>query len=117
MTRGGLDTYRLEGREPVRCSMLEWAKEFERRRPGWRVAETVPSPGLRVSTIFLGIDHGWGPGPPILFETMVFNDYGDGDCRRYATWAEAELGHMEIVEALQRRIDGEKAGADGPGIS
>lgn len=26
-----------------------------------------------VSTVWLGLDHGWGHGPPLIFETMVFN--------------------------------------------
>lgn len=58
-----------------------------------------------VSTVFLGLDHSFGDGPPILFETMVF--YGDsGDyTERYATWDEAVKGHVEIVAKLERGED------------
>ena len=27
---------------------------------------------IEVSTVFLGLDHGWCKGPPVLWETMVF---------------------------------------------
>ena len=62
----------------------------------------------RVSTVFLGIDLRMiGEGPPILFETMVFPvDEGLKESRgcRYCTWAEAEIGHMEVVEEMRQEI-------------
>lgn len=62
----------------------------------------------RVSTVFFGVDLRMaGEGPPILFETMVFPvDEGLKESRgcRYSTWAEAEVGHMEIVEAVREEI-------------
>jgi hypothetical protein len=70
--------------------------------------------GLRVSTVWLGLDHGFGDGPPLIFETMVFDNYSGkgimldgkpigliaGKDRlqwRYATEAEARKGHMRAV--------------------
>lgn len=62
---------------------------------------------VRVSTVWLGLDHRFGgDGPPLIFETMVFpkkngnwlDDYRDVDCQRYATEAEALAGHKEMVE-------------------
>lgn len=37
------------------------------------VAKTDLGP-VRVSTIWLGTDHGFGDGPPLIFETMVFDN-------------------------------------------
>ena len=52
---------------------------------------------VRVSTVFLGIDHNWGGGEPLLFETMVFGGPLDGEiCLRYPTWDRAENGHHRI---------------------
>lgn len=48
---------------------------------------------ITVSTVFLAFDHGWEPGKPVLFETMVFGGEDDGYIRRYHTWEEAERGH------------------------
>lgn len=61
-----------------------------------------------VSTVWLGLDHGWSGGAaPVIFETMVFtsaawNDPDGGvgpdlDCRRYSTEAEALAGHAATV--------------------
>ena len=48
-----------------------------------------------VSTVWLGCNHNYSDGPPLIFETMVFpvGSYYDLDCRRYATEAEARAGH------------------------
>lgn len=66
-----------------------------------RVAKTTLSGGTYISTIFLGIDHGFSDGPPLVFETMVFpsaDDMSDMDCERYSTAAEAREGHERMVE-------------------
>jgi hypothetical protein len=64
-----------------------------------------------VSTVFLSHDHRFhGDGPPILFETMVFDHGGDESnwsgwadlyCERYCTRVEAEAGHARVVAALE----------------
>jgi hypothetical protein len=60
---------------------------------------------LRVSTVFLGIDHNFGrTGPPLFFETMVF---GNGYQERYCTWQEAKDGHARVVAWLRNRYCGE----------
>ena len=48
---------------------------------------------VRVSTVFLGIDHSFGLGPPLLWETMIFGGAHDDYCERYASYAEAVKGH------------------------
>lgn len=68
-----------------------------------RVAEDTIG-RLWVSTVWLGMDHSFGGGPPLIFETMVFVVTGEGhdlDCRRYATEAEALAGHEEVVTAIR----------------
>lgn len=57
-----------------------------------------------VSTVFIGLDHSYGSGPPLLFETMVFNGPCDGEQRRYPDWTSAEAGHGETVEAIRRAL-------------
>jgi hypothetical protein len=74
-----------------------------------RVAQTEVAPGISVSTVFLGIDHRFtgSDGAPIVFETMVFDDYESGDCYRYATWDEAVAGHKAVVKRLEKRLCGD----------
>jgi len=52
---------------------------------------------VRVSTVFLGLDHGWGSGELLLWETMVFGGKLDGLCERYASRADALAGHANVV--------------------
>lgn len=48
---------------------------------------------IAISTVFLGLDHNYGGGPPLLYETMIFGGPHDGDTWRYATMKEAIAGH------------------------
>ena len=53
-----------------------------------------------VSTVWLGLDHGFGMGgPPLIFETMIFGDHGVSDHGqwRYSTEQAARQGHAEAV--------------------
>ncbi len=80
--------------------LMEWARIFE--DPEYkRVAETTLPDGTWVSTVWLGLDHQYGDGPPLIFETMVFQDKDNLDERdqeRYSTEAEALAGHEAMVE-------------------
>ena len=87
--------YMLDGQNPVECKdLLTWAKWFE--TASRRVAHDEQN-GVRVSTVFLGLDHCFdGDGPPVLFETMIFGGEHDQDQERYCTWEEAEAGHAKM---------------------
>jgi len=76
-----------------RTDMMTWARNFETEDR--RVALNYHN-GVKVSTVFLGMDHQWGNGPPLLFETMVFGGEHDGMMDRYTTWDEAVEGHLRI---------------------
>lgn len=60
------------------------------------LARTEVGPFL-VSTVWLGLDHGWGGGPPLIFETIVFGDSRDFDMDRYSTREQALAGHEAMV--------------------
>ena len=97
--------YVLDGHTPIEVTdVLEWARMFE--TAARHVARTTLAEGVEVSTAFLGIDHSFGTGPPLLFETLVFGGKCDGDMRRYATWEEAERGHEEECVRVLRGIRG-----------
>lgn len=56
---------------------------------------------VRVSTIFLGLDHNFSPfGPPVLFKTMVFGGELNEVQFRTRTWSEARAKHAEVLEAV-----------------
>lgn len=79
--------------------LLAWARMFEDGTGRTVAKDTIGE--ARVSTVFLGIDHNFGDGPPAVFETMIFGGPFDEYTWRYATWAEAEAGHRAVVEALR----------------
>lgn len=66
------DCYRLEGHRVVACPIHEWGAWFESHSEERIVAQDDLADGHRVSTVFIGMDYGWGDGPPVVFETMVF---------------------------------------------
>jgi hypothetical protein len=86
---------------------LEWAKRMKDEK---RVAETTLADGTWVSTVWLGLDHSWGGGPPLIFETMVRLPDGTWDeCERYSTEAEALAGHGAMVERWRAKLAADPA--------
>jgi len=97
--------------------LMEWSRFFENAEAR-RVAQTSIH-GLWVSTVFLGLDHGWSGGQPILFETMIFRDekhappeiyfeqiqnWAHDYQMRYATWDEAVRGHETVVTTIREGL-------------
>ena len=97
------DKYILDGKEPVPCGdLLEWGRWLE--TADRHVAQDRIGP-YRVSTVFLGLDHSFGCGPPLLFETMIFGPGFDRDeyQERCATWEEAEEMHIKALDVARSR--------------
>jgi len=90
--------YKLDAqnRAVVVEDLLEWGKWFQEND---RVLAQDNVPPFRVSTVFLGLDHGWDDGPPLLWETMIFNDPIEGEHQqRYSYWEDAVDGHWDAVK-------------------
>lgn len=103
-----------DNHNPVPATVKQWG-EF-RENKGKRV-DLTQLPNCWVSTTFLGMDHGYGEGPPVLFETMAFKgDYDTDGCseeiedgtERYCTWVEAVEGHKAMVAKLAASSDAAK---------
>ncbi|MDO8628454.1 MAG: hypothetical protein Q7R56_01740 [Nanoarchaeota archaeon] len=60
-----------------------------------------------ISTVFLGLDHGFG-GKPTFFETMIFGTGESNPCRRYTTWKQAEKGHKQWAKKLTNGVHPDK---------
>jgi hypothetical protein len=100
--------YILDGHETRPANIVAWACWYETAER--HVAETQIADSM-VSTVFLGLDHSFGTGPPLLFETMVFGGAMDQETDRYTTWEQAEAGHA----AMCGRVKAQIAAEDGPG--
>lgn len=97
------DHYILDDkRRPIKVGLHEWSAWFGKEDRRVALTETALH---RVSTVFLGLDHSFGGGPPLLFETMVFENGTNEDvgCNRYSTWEEADAGHAGMVEEFLKK--------------
>ena len=92
--------YILEGKTPKLVEdVIEWGSWFE--TADRNVASDTLKSGVRVSTVFLGLDHNFGNGEPVLFETMIFGGKHDQYQERYSTWEEAEAGHKQALSKAE----------------
>lgn len=114
---GFVHYYKLDKNRTVvpASDMLDWALFFEKQDR--RIVKQECIAEYWVSTVFLGIDHGFNrSGAPVLFETMVFVDKEEdadsgeskarqrestGGCERYCTWDEAAAGHEAVCARLR----------------
>lgn len=107
--------YRMDGSPypPGDEGLMEWAKDFE--ESDRIVKQELLWNGIWISTVWLGLDHQYGDGPPLIFETMAFRHIFEetvepiefdgiklpyrshhpdvGIQERYSTLADAEFGH------------------------
>jgi hypothetical protein len=120
------DYFVLVGRTPIACDIWMWCDECKKRQQSihdskgekdpWRIGRDVINDSCFVSTIFLGLDHGFGfSKDPILFETMIFGGPLSEDQWRYSSYAQAEQGHAEAVTAARIACAKVKSIADAAG--
>jgi len=83
--------------ELIETDLMTWAKNLE---TGDRIVKQENIGDVRVSTVFLGIDHNFGEGEPLLFETMIFGGEHDQYQDRCFTWEQAEEMHKKAVKLL-----------------
>lgn len=97
----------LYDRDGKRISLVEFGRLFADDSYK-RVAVTKLSNGVRVSTVWLGLNHSYrSSDPPLIFETMVIDDQDEeaaGDLWRYSTEQEAFDGHVSVVNAFLERL-------------
>ena len=99
--------YILDGKKVVSCeSVYEWGDKFKEPR---HVADTFLFGknrwlNVRISTVFIGLDHQYGDGPPLVFETMIFGGKHDHEQWRYSTWKEAEAGHAKALQLAKNTL-------------
>lgn len=111
-------------------TLLEYAEKFatfEERKEYKQVAYTEVGGMAFVSTVWLGVNHRMGPGPPLIFETMAFVIPRDDDppglfghpnlasldefiaSRRYSTEEQALAGHAEVVAEVEAWLAEQRA--------
>lgn len=84
--------------EPDLIKWGAWMASPHARRIAWsEIGEWT------VSTVFLGINHSFGHGPPVLWETMVFGPKPwDQPQWRYTSREAAVSHHDQVAEHIRR---------------
>ena len=113
--------FKLVNRIAMPCTMEEALEFYGEDKK--RVRETEIGPAT-VSTIFMPLNHNFGGGDPILFETMIYlrgdvdADFWEGMSEylnyqeRCSTWAEAEEMHDEAVAMMTSWLAASEAEVD-----
>jgi transcriptional regulator len=98
--------YTLKNKKVVPCDdAIEWAKSLTKTKI---IVKQETINGDYISTVFLGIDHGWGE-ELLVFETMIFSEHEEISeyQKRYSTWEQAEVGHKEAVDLVKKYKQGD----------
>lgn len=91
------DKFILKGHEPVPATLMEWAAWYEISD---RHVAKASIGDIEISTVFLGLNHEYEGGPPLIFETMIFGGPHDQYQERCSTWEQAEAMHAKAVELV-----------------
>ena len=82
--------------------VVKWAKWYEIANR--HVGNTVIG-GIKISTVFLGLDHNFGgSGPPVLWESMIFGGENDDYQERYTSYKRAVNGHKLAVDMVKKEL-------------
>jgi hypothetical protein len=96
----------------MECDLVTWGRWLELNRSHRIIAQEQLPGGYFLSTVFLGLNHGYGKNP-LWFETMIFEKpTGEKSlitgkeqklgpelfCERYTTLAQALAGHQSARE-------------------
>lgn len=100
-------------------SFRDWARldawDREKNEHRYKVVKQEYVEHYWISTVWLGLDHSYIDGPPLIFETMVFNhdtNESDLDCERYSTEQQAIEGHARIVEKVRLIVEATRKETD-----
>ena len=104
--RGTSDSGHYFGPDGAELTLEEWSELFGRRREdmspeSWWRKETAIDADVRVSTVWLGLNHSFLPGRRLYWETMIFGGIADQYQCRYGSREEALDDHERIVRDLR----------------
>lgn len=81
-----------------------WGKFYEKPKDRIVARTFFNKKKIRVSTVFLGLDHSWDfTGPPVLWETMVFGLKSE-HMDRYTSVEDARKGHKKTCAYVRKLL-------------
>lgn len=63
----------------------------------WKRVQLTITPRHRISTVWLGLNHGWMPGEKIIFESMVFCTHDEAEAKRDANMKSFSRDSEKVV--------------------
>jgi hypothetical protein len=94
------DFYILDqNKKAIEANIIEYA-QFNSDANNWRVKKDIVGDTV-ISTVFLGVNHSYDGGRPLLFETMVFGGVHDEYMDRCSTWDEAIIQHSKVLNMVK----------------
>ena len=93
-----------ENNIPVKANSIQEYVDWEEANPTKRIVKQENlTKKIRVSTVFLGLDHAWNGATPLLWETMIFGGKHDDYQERYTSYEDAVEGHKRAVKLAKEK--------------
>lgn len=93
--------YILKDNIPIKSDIIEYSKWSTTNLKDKCVKKDRIGHSL-VSTVFLGLDHSFDGGTPVLWETMIFGGKEDMYQDRYTSYEEALVGHQKAINLVKK---------------
>jgi len=96
--------YKLdENNKPVKANDVHDYLEWSDGNPLTKPVAQEHIDTIFVSTVFLGLDHGWDGEIPLLWETMIFGGEHDQYQERYTSHEDALEGHQKALNLVNKK--------------
>jgi hypothetical protein len=91
-----------ENNKPVESKINEYV-DWEEANPTKKAVKQENVGDIRISTVFLGLDHAWNSDVPVLWETMIFGGEHDQYQERYTSVEDALEGHQIALNLVNKQ--------------
>ena len=97
-----------KNKNPIPATGEEWCEFIAKGGDNQRRVDRTSIGESLISTVFLGVDHSFGSGPPVLWETMVFGGPMDQEQDRCSgTIKDARKMHKAMVAKVKQQQKGQ----------
>ena len=87
--------------KPIRSTIVDCGK-WLKNNPERKAVKQEYVGDVRISTVFLGLDHAWESDIPVLWETMIFGGEHDQYMDRYTSYEDALEGHQTALNLITK---------------
>ena len=91
-----------ENNKPIRSTIVDCG-EWLNKNPERKAVKQENVGDVRISTVFLGLDHAWNSDIPVLWETMIFGGEHDQYMDRYTSYEDALEGHQIALNLVNKQ--------------